>query len=274
MKSFGFQKQDFRYLTLLGLLPLGVFAGNSTIPPRRSPDQVLLVVNENSPVSKEIAGDYARQRLIRNLLSIQCQDSALSANNETIPLAAYTQFIESPVRGFLAAHTNIDFIVLTKGIPLRITGAAMGSCDQNSQEPENTRGHPSVDSYLSALDYTNISAAVKIHLTGSGAIGCAYSNRFWRCARSPFPMRNSAGQLVTRLDGYDVVDAKALVTRSLVAEQDMTRLLTRGKVLLDVEPAFGLVIKRRNRPRSAARIFWRSRPGANSTRICATPTMS
>jgi hypothetical protein len=78
----------------------------------------------------------------------------LSARNETITLAAYTQSIESPVRGFLAAHTNIDFIVLTKGIPIRITGAAMGSCDQNSREPESSRGHPSVDSYLSAIDYT------------------------------------------------------------------------------------------------------------------------
>ncbi len=239
MKKFGFQRKFFLCWAVLVFLSPRLFAGNLTIPPKRSPDQVLLVVNENSPASREIAGDYARQRQIRNILSVQCQDSALSANNETIPLAAYTQFIEIPVRGFLAAHTNIDFIVLTKGIPIRINGAAMGGCDQNSREPESTRGHPSVDSYLSALDYTNIYPAVKIHLTGSGAIGCAYSNRFWN-ATEPFSHAKFGGYLVTRLDGYTVADAKALVTRSLLAEQDVARLLTQSKVLLDVEPVFGL----------------------------------
>ena len=34
----------------------------------------------------------------------------------------------------LAAHPNIDFIVLTKGVPIRITGAAMGSCDEHSRD--------------------------------------------------------------------------------------------------------------------------------------------
>ncbi len=45
---------------------------------------------------------------------------------------------------------------------------------------------------------------------------------------------------MTRLDGYTDADARALVTRALVAEQDIAQILTRGKVLLDVEPIFGL----------------------------------
>jgi uncharacterized protein (TIGR03790 family) len=222
---------------LLGLLPLLAFAGS--IPQRRSPDQVLLVVNENSPVSKAIAGDYALKREVRNVLPVRCLDSAVNTGNETITLAGYTQAIESPVREFLAMHTNIDFIVLTKGIPIRITGAGMGSCDENSREPESSRGHPSVDSYLSALDYTNIPGAVKIHLAGSGAIGCAYSNRYWN-ATEPFSHAKFGGYLVTRLDGYTEGDAKALVSRSLAAEHDVARLLARGTVLLDVQPTFGL----------------------------------
>jgi len=48
------------------------------------------------------------------------------------------------------------------------------------------------------------------------------------------------GYLVTRLDGYTAADAKALVTRSLAAEQNIAQILARGKVLLDVEPVFGL----------------------------------
>ena len=206
---------------------------------KRSPDQVLLVVNANSPVSQAISSDYALKRHVRNILLIQCQDSAESTENETIDLADYTRTIENPVHTYLVTHTNIDFIVLTKGIPIRITGAAMGSCDQNSREPESTRGHPSVDSYLAALDYANITGALKIYIAGSGAVGCAYSNRYWN-ATEPFSHAKFGGYLVTRLDGYTESDARSLVTRSLEAEQNITNILKQGKVLLDVEPIFGL----------------------------------
>jgi uncharacterized protein (TIGR03790 family) len=222
-------------MAILSLLAFRVNAGAT----KRTPDEVLLVVNANGPVSQAIADDYAGKRKITNLLPVQCQDSALSTENETITLANYTRLIENPIRGYLATHTNINFIVLTKGIPIRITGAAMGSCDQNSREPENIRGHPSVDSYLAALDYTNLTAALKIYIAGSGAIGCAYSNRYWN-ATEPFSHAKFGGYLVTRLDGYTEADAKALTTRSLLAEQNIAKILTEGKVLLDVEPVFGL----------------------------------
>jgi uncharacterized protein (TIGR03790 family) len=207
-------------------------AGNAV---QRSPDEVLLVVNANSPVSLAIGDDYARKRNIMNRLSVQCQDSAVSSENETITLAAFTQSLENPIRNYLTAHTNIDFIVLTKGIPIRITGAAMGSCDEHSQVPAAVRGHPSVDSYLAALDYANLPGTLKIEITGSGAIGCAYSNRYWN-ASSPFSHTKYGGYLVTRLDGYTETDAKALVNQALNAEQG----LTNGTVLFDVQPRFGL----------------------------------
>jgi uncharacterized protein (TIGR03790 family) len=235
MKNFGFQQRDFVSLVLFGLLPWWAFAGNKNVVQKRSPDQVLLVVNENSPISKAISEDYALKRHVRNIILVQCQDSAVSVGNETIPLAAYTQSIESPVREYLATHRNIDFIVLTKGIPIRISGAALGSCSEQSREPASIRGHPSVDSYLAALDYTNFPGTMKIKITGSGAVGCAISNRYWN-ANEPFSHDRFGGYLVTRLDGYTVADAKALVSRALEAEQG----LTNGKVLLDVQPGFGL----------------------------------
>ncbi len=226
-------------LALLVWLPMWVCAGEPHAPHKRSPDQVLLLVNENSPVSKAIAEDYALKRQVTNILAVQCQDSALSTANETISLAAFSQSIESPLRVFLATHTNIDFIVLTKGIPIRITGAAMGSCDEHSREPENVRGHPSVDSYLSALDYASLPGALKIELAGSGAIGCAYSNRYWNAAE-PFSHGKFGGYLVTRLDGYTEAEAKALTARSLAAEQDFALYRSHGKVLLDTQPNFGM----------------------------------
>ena len=201
----------------------------------RSPDEVLLVVNLNSPVSQAIAGDYAYKRKIKNVLSVQCQDSALSAQNETMTLADYTRSIENPIHGYLATHANIAFIVLTKGMPIRIAGAAMGSCDEHSREPAGIRGHPSVDSFLAALDYPNLPGTMKIDITGSGAIGCAYSNRYWN-ATEPFSHSKFGGYLVTRLDGYTEADARALVSQSLEAE----RGLTHGTMLFDVQPIFGL----------------------------------
>src|SRR5271168_2836438 len=114
MKNLGFRTPQFAWVAFLAWLPLRSFAGDPDIPYKRSPDQVLLLVNDNSPVSKAVAQDYALKRHVKNLLSIQCQDSALSTRKETMTLADYTRMIESPVRGFLAAHTNIDFIVLTK----------------------------------------------------------------------------------------------------------------------------------------------------------------
>jgi uncharacterized protein (TIGR03790 family) len=202
---------------------------------KRSPDEVLLVANANSPISVAIADDYARKRNIVNRLSVQCQDSALSTENETITFAAFTQSLENPIRAYLATHTNIDFIVLTKGIPIRIIGTAMGSCDEHSRVPAAIRGRPSVDSYLAAMDYANLPGTLRIDITGSGAVGCAYSNRYWN-ATGPFSHAKYGGYLVTRLDGYTEADAKALVSQALTAEQG----LTNGTVLFDVQPLFGL----------------------------------
>ncbi len=232
--TFATKAQLCLLLSSLCLLPSPVYCVDA-IAKRRSPDQVLLVCNVNSPVSRAIADDYALKRKVSNRISVQCQDSATSTKNETISLTNYIQSIEKPIREFLAAHTNIDFIVLTKGIPIRITGAAMGSCDEHSREPAEIRGHPSVDSTLAALDYEKLPGTMKIDITGSGAIGMAYSNRYWN-AREPFSHAKFGGYLVTRLDGYTEAAAKALVSQAMAAE----RGLTNGSVLLDVQPIFGL----------------------------------
>jgi uncharacterized protein (TIGR03790 family) len=225
-------KTCFVQILILTLLVPWARAGGVNVS--RS-NQVLLVVNISSPVSRMIANDYARKRNTKNQLSIECQDSASSVKNETITMADYTQEIEKPIREYLAIHTNVDFIVLTKGIPIRIIGSAMGSCGEHSREPVNVRGHPSVDSTLAALDYANLPGTMKIDITGSGAVGCVYSNRYWN-ATEPFSHSKFGGYLVTRLDGYTVADAMALTSRALTAERSHIE----GSVLLDVQPIFGL----------------------------------
>lgn len=224
-------------MALCMLASLSAQGQKTAAPRRRSPNEVLLLCNMNSPVSRNIADDYAQKRHINNRLTIKCQDSALNADNETIPLAAYKQAIENPVRKYLATHRNIEFIVLTKGIPIRIDGAAFGSHGLDTHAPN--MGLPSVDSYLAALDYTKMPGARRMMITGSGATGLAYLNRYWN-ASVPFSHARFGGYLVTRLDAYTVGEARALVSRALAAEANHGVIIKNGKVLLDVQPDFGL----------------------------------
>jgi uncharacterized protein (TIGR03790 family) len=202
-------------------------------PARRNQAEVLVVYNADSPVSKSIADEYARARSIPNTLAIRCADSATSAKNETVPLAIYTEAIESPVREYLAAHKDIAFIVLTKGVPIRVSGAETGCRPVDS--PPETPLVASLDNQLAALDYEDLPGAVKIKITGSGATGFGWLNRYYD-AHEPFSHAKFGGYIVTRLDGYTEADAKALVARALLAEKG----LGEGRILLDVQPKFGL----------------------------------
>ncbi len=96
-------------------------------PVKHSPNEVLLVSNSNSPTSVAVAAYYQGKRGITNTVTVQCADSSVSADNETIDINSYTSEIQTPIANYLATHPNINFIVLTKGIPLRISGAATGA---------------------------------------------------------------------------------------------------------------------------------------------------
>jgi uncharacterized protein (TIGR03790 family) len=205
-------------------------AGTPTSPPRRTPDEVLVVYNASSPISTAVANDYAQKRNVANLLAVMCADSAVSTDNETIALADYTSSIATPIGQYLASHAQIDFIVLTKGVPIRIDGAPTGSGFNSSPA-----GQPSVDSFLAAIDYPTLSGATEIGITGSGTVGKGWLNRYWNAA-VPFHHAQFGGYLVTRLDGYTQADAQSLVTRALAAEQAPPA----GSVLFDVPVAIGL----------------------------------
>jgi len=200
------------------------------MPPKHDAAEVLLVSNANSPISTAIAKDYAAKRGVTKTVVIWCADSSVSAANETISLADYKAQIAGSVAAYLKQHPEINFIVLTKGVPIRIDGGATGSRD------ENTTGnlHPSVDSYLAGMDYPTIKGVKKISIHGSGADGFGWLNRYWK-ADELFSHAKFGGYLVTRLDGLTEADAKALVTRALDAGKAKA---AGGKVLLDVQPDF------------------------------------
>jgi uncharacterized protein (TIGR03790 family) len=207
------------------------YGSSSTVGSSHTAAEVLLVYNADSPISTAIAKDYASKRGITKTVAIHCADSAVSTPHETISLADYERAIAAPVKAFLARHQEINFIVLTKGVPIRIDGGATGSRD------EHTTGNlrPSVDSYLAAMDYPSLKGAVKISIHGSGADGFGWLNRYWN-QHVPFSHTAFGGYLVTRLDGYTQSDAEALVAGSLAAETEKDA--HGGKVLLDLQPIF------------------------------------
>jgi uncharacterized protein (TIGR03790 family) len=197
---------------------------------RVSPREALLVTNDSSPTSVSLSKEYAALRHVTNVVHVRCVDSALNQDNETIEYSHFATEIEGPIHRFLQQHPEINYIVLTKGIPIRVLGARTG-------EAYGGRPRASLDGTLAALDYDRIPDAVKVRFNDpSGfAVGTAWLNRYWN-QEGRFSHSQFGGYLVTRLDGYTLQDARALTTRALKAEAQ----LSHGDILLDIEPDFGL----------------------------------
>ena len=192
-------------------------------------DRVVVLRNTSSPISRAVAEDYAARRGVHNIVDIACQDASVNSDLESMNYTDYLSQIEAPLRRFLESHPSVDFIVLTKGIPIRI----YGSQDQPV----------SVDGYLAALDYGKLPGSKRIILKDVGWdpnwTGAAWSNRFWN-SKARFSHSRFGGYMVSRLDGYTQADAIALTTRSLLAESlSMAAGKPKGRIVLDEDPYRG-----------------------------------
>jgi uncharacterized protein (TIGR03790 family) len=192
--------------------------------------EVLLVINDSSPASLAVGTYYAAQRQIQNVVHVNCIDSAVNQGNETIPYSDYSSEIQQPINSALSANPGINYIVLTRGIPIRVAGGPTG-------EGYSGQNLASLDGTLAALGYDTRAGAIKIKFNdpAGGAVGSAWLNNYWN-QTAAFSHAQFGGYLVTRLDGYTVADAKAVVTRATKSESG----LGRGQILLDVEPDFGI----------------------------------
>ncbi|MHB8635433.1 MAG: TIGR03790 family protein [Fimbriimonadaceae bacterium] len=187
--------------------------------------RVLLVENTSSPTSVQLARLYIRRRGIKNVLRISCPDSATDAGKETLPFAVFTKSIENPLRTYLGSHPKIDFIVLTKGIPIRLTGATSGL--GGSQ--------PSLDSFIAATGYADRKDSIPIVLKDSGFTGKCWANNFWN-SHQRFSHAKFGGYLVTRLDAYTEEEAETLINSAVASEQERPT----GSVLIDVAAGHAL----------------------------------
>ncbi|MEK6645856.1 MAG: TIGR03790 family protein [Candidatus Firestonebacteria bacterium] len=168
------------------------------------PENVLVIVNDSSADSKTI-GDYYKQK--RNIPDINVLHYT-GSTTETVNETTYNSLVTS-IRNYISTNnlsSKIDYIVLTKGTPLRATigGTTYSSCN-----------------WLVAMDAVPLTTD---HTDNP------YNGRSWWYSSSPWGTQiddtflhsktyngYTKLYLVTRLDGYTVDQVKVLIDNSVNA---------------------------------------------------------
>ena len=234
MNNFStFKFKITKYLSIVSFLIFANLAAFST----ELTDRVLVIKNMNSPVSIAIADDYMQRRGVSSVLEVYTQDGAIM-DQEYMSYYYFIDEVEIPLLEYLAVHPAIDFIVLTKGMPVHFydfPGQPYG-------------GACSVDSYIASLSgYANNPEVSYVKISdpnydydGNPYLGHAWINKFWN-SEVNFNHAEFGGYLVSRLDGYTIEDAMMLTTNSLLAESNLLNNSTNeGQILLDACAPFGL----------------------------------
>jgi uncharacterized protein (TIGR03790 family) len=159
---------------------------------------VLVVVNDNSPVSRTIGEYYARRRAVplKNVCRIRTPPA------EEISRAVYDVDIASAVGRCLQANAlaeQILYIVTTLGVPLRIAGKSGMNGDIAA-----------VDSELTLL-YSDLRQTRK-HPSPGWQPNPFFGKRLAKFAHPQFPI-----YLVTRLAAYDFAGVRAMIDRGFQA---------------------------------------------------------
>lgn len=167
--------------------------------------RVLVVINDASSASRQIGAFYIAKRHIpaSNVCHLRCPD------NEETDEAGFSRDILAPVATALSRPgpaQSVDFLVLTKGIPLRLRS------DTPSPDPRMTANGDSVDGRLMCQDVAGMPSP---------------SRNIYFNSHKRFSHTQTHLYLATRLDGYTVRDAEGLVERALQAKP------ATGKFLLD-----------------------------------------
>ncbi len=195
-------------VVLVSLAASGVLAATG-------PQNVLVVVNMHSSVSRDIASYYMTARGIpaTNLCKINC------STNEVISRAECETNIIAPIRAFLSNNPSvsdrIDYIVITKGTPL---AADYGF----------STGPLSVTSILTCLDEPDRTSY--LYNPYGPVLGPATPTAF----SHKLDLGGKHLYLVTRLDAYTVQEVHEMIDRSLAASPH-------GPILLDATSGSGVL---------------------------------
>ena len=177
----------------------------------QSAENVAVVINDNSADSQRIGEHYARTRSLpaSNVFRIRVSP------DETVERSVFVSSIEAPIATFIrnaGLQDRVLYLVLTKGVPLRIAGTTGLSGTLSS-----------VDSELTVLYRRMTGEAVP----QAGKIDNPYflGSRELREAL-PFSHREHDIYLVTRIDAFTVDQAISLVDRAQTPSRE-------GQIVLD-----------------------------------------
>ena len=182
----------------------------------QSAENVLLVINQSSRTSIRVGDHYARRRAIpyENLVYLNVSP------DEEISRTDFDQHIARPITAWLTlnqANDRILYIVLTKGVPLRITGTAGFAGTLASVDSELTLLYRE----LTGRPVAPFGRVSNPYFLGTSQISDA----------SLFTHETNDIFLVSRLDRFTVDDVIALIDRGVDPVRD-------GVILLDQTTAW------------------------------------
>ena len=181
----------------------------------QSAENVAVVINEASAESRQIGEYYIKARGIPAANVIRLKTST----EETIQPVVYASTIQAPIAAALQKNNLFDrvlYIVLTKGVPLRVLGTS---------GPDGTVS--SVDSELTLL-YRRLTGQVV--LTRGKIANPYYLGAKPVSEAKPFTHRDLDIYLVSRLDAFTVDEAISLVVKGGQPSRD-------GRIVLDQRDA-------------------------------------
>jgi uncharacterized protein (TIGR03790 family) len=158
---------------------------------------VLLIINTKSSSSNEIGSYFASARKIPSVNVLYVNTTTSEEIND-----AEFQNLRSQIESYILSNNltdKINYIVTTKGLPLKINRYALGS-----QWDSNYNSSASVDSEL-----TLILSKDSPNIGGPGNVRSKYYLAGDQFSEAKYDM-----YLVSRLDGYTVDQVKALIDRA------------------------------------------------------------
>jgi len=177
----------------------------------QSPENVAVIVNDNSEDSRRIGDYYAKTRGLpaANVFRIQ------TTTAESIERSEFVTTVERPLSAAIrraGLQDRLLYLVLTKGVPLRVAGT-----------PGTNGTIASVDSELTLLYRRMVGTPIPV----DGRVDNPYylGTRSLKEAR-PFSHREHDIYLVTRIDAFTVNQAIALIDRAQAPSRE-------GRIVLD-----------------------------------------
>lgn len=164
---------------------------------------IAVIINNNSPISQQIGEYFAGMRNIppQNLIEINTTTTEEISDTEF-------QILRSQIENYITLNNlkdKINYIVTTKGIPLKVKRGEFNSDGQNASALDSEHRSASVDSELTLI-FSRWSVFIG---SPNQVVGHSYYLKNERFSRAKHEI-----YLVTRLDGYTVDQVIALIDRA------------------------------------------------------------